>query len=59
MKLYMEFGIFEVSFYIFLMSSGDVRYALVMYLWTLLMEDISSSSSSTTPNSVNTLWAVR
>ena len=59
MKLSMQFGSFEVSFDIFLISLGDVRDALVMYLWSSLMDGVSSFSSSATPNSVNHLYAVR
>ena len=59
MKLSMEFVSFDVRFGSFLMSSGDVRDALVMYSWSSLIDNISSSSSSTTTNSVNPFWAVR
>ena len=54
----MEFESFVVSFDSFLMSSGDVREALVMYLWSSLMDNILSSPSSDTPNSVNPFWAL-
>ena len=58
-NIYMVLGSFEVILDSFLMPSGDVSDAPEMYLWSSLIDNISSSLISANPKIFSPFWAVR